>query len=51
MGRDVLLVTELFPPAIGGSSELFANIYSRLDGARVTVLCDENARGAAVLVP
>jgi phosphatidylinositol alpha-1,6-mannosyltransferase len=27
----IILVSELFPPAIGGSAELLANIYSRVD--------------------
>jgi len=35
----ILLVTEVFPPAIGGSAVLFENIYSRLAG-RVVVLTD-----------
>jgi phosphatidylinositol alpha-1,6-mannosyltransferase len=39
LGSDIILVTELFPPAIGGSSVLFQNIYRRLEG-RVTVLTD-----------
>jgi phosphatidylinositol alpha-1,6-mannosyltransferase len=34
----VLLVTELYPPAVGGSAVLFENIYSRLPGVDVTVL-------------
>ena len=37
---DLLLVTELFPPAIGGSGELLNNIYGRLSGLSVTVLTD-----------
>lgn len=37
----VLLVTELYPPAVGGSAVLFANIYSRLTGPSVTVLADD----------
>lgn len=31
-------MTELFPPAIGGSAVLFEQIYSRLEGSDVTVL-------------
>jgi phosphatidylinositol alpha-1,6-mannosyltransferase len=33
-----LLVTELYPPAIGGSAVLFENIYTRLPGSEVHVL-------------
>jgi phosphatidylinositol alpha-1,6-mannosyltransferase len=36
----VLLLTELFPPAIGGSPVLFEAIYSRLTDTRVIVLAD-----------
>ena len=32
MTDRILLVSEYFPPAIGGSSELLANIYTRLHG-------------------
>lgn len=35
---DVLLVSELFPPSVGGSAQLFGNIYSRLRGIRTSVL-------------
>ena len=35
---DVLLVSELFPPNVGGSAQLFGNIYSRLRGIRTSVL-------------
>jgi phosphatidylinositol alpha-1,6-mannosyltransferase len=35
-----LLVTELFPPAVGGSAVLFHGIYSRLANTDVTVLTD-----------
>jgi phosphatidyl-myo-inositol dimannoside synthase len=35
---DLLLVTEIFPPIVGGSAQLFECIYSRLAAARVTVL-------------
>jgi phosphatidylinositol alpha-1,6-mannosyltransferase len=34
-----LLVSQFFPPAIGGSANLLSNVYSRL-GDRVTVLTD-----------
>ena len=27
--RAVLLVTELFPPAVGGSAVLYENVYAR----------------------
>lgn len=37
---DILLVSELFPPAVGGSSVLFDGIYSRLDTLDVAVLTD-----------
>ena len=33
-----LLVSELFPPAVGGSAVLFDGIYSRLRGADVASL-------------
>jgi phosphatidylinositol alpha-1,6-mannosyltransferase len=36
---DVLLVSQFFPPAIGGSASLLANVYSRL-GRPVRVLTD-----------
>lgn len=35
---DVLLVTDVFPPAVGGTAELFANVYSRLAPLRVSVI-------------
>jgi phosphatidyl-myo-inositol dimannoside synthase len=38
MKIPLLLVTELFPPAIGGSAVLFQEIYSRLPGADMRVL-------------
>ena len=38
-GSRILLVTQVFPPAIGGSAVLFENIYSRIAG-RVVVLTD-----------
>jgi phosphatidylinositol alpha-1,6-mannosyltransferase len=34
----VLLVTELFPPALGGSATLFGEIYSRFGGTPVAVM-------------
>ena len=36
----LLLLTELFPPAIGGSAVLLQGIYSRVERAEVTVLTD-----------
>ncbi len=36
----LLLLTELFPPAIGGSAVLFQGIYSRVEGADVVLLTD-----------
>jgi phosphatidyl-myo-inositol dimannoside synthase len=38
---DILLLTELFPPAIGGTPVLFENVYSRIEGVKVQVLTDE----------
>jgi phosphatidylinositol alpha-1,6-mannosyltransferase len=35
---DLVLVTEIFPPGMGGSAQLFSNAYSRLRGTPVTVL-------------
>ena len=35
-----LLLTELFPPAVGGSAVLFQGIYTRLEQTNVTVLTD-----------
>jgi len=39
-GSRLLLLTELFPPAIGGSAVLFHGIYSRLRDAHVRVLTE-----------
>ena len=36
----VLLLTELFPPDVGGSPVLFEAIYSRLENTPVVVLAD-----------
>jgi phosphatidylinositol alpha-1,6-mannosyltransferase len=47
-GSHALLVSELFPPAVGGSAVLFEGIYSRLQGADVTVVTD-GTRGAGVV--
>jgi phosphatidylinositol alpha-1,6-mannosyltransferase len=35
---EILLISELFPPVIGGSAELLANVYGRLSHTDVTVL-------------
>lgn len=48
---DILLVSDLFPPAIGGSAELFGNVYSRLRNIRTSVLTQRipaGPRGPAV---
>src|SRR5262245_21918486 len=37
-GGRIVLLTELYPPAVGGSAVLFHGIYSRLDDADVTVV-------------
>lgn len=41
----VLLLSELFPPAVGGSAVLFDNIYSRLPQGSVQVLTDDAFSG------
>lgn len=48
--QSALLVSELFPPAVGGSAVLFQEIYSRLTDIEVVVLTDREAvpAGAAV---
>src|SRR5262249_21276419 len=43
----VLLLTELFPPAVGGSPMLFGSIYSQLRDFKVTVLTRDGVRGTA----
>ncbi len=45
--NGILLLTELFPPAVGGSAVLFHEIYSRLTGLPVTVLTDPRPRKVA----
>jgi phosphatidyl-myo-inositol dimannoside synthase len=40
-GSGVILVTELFPPTVGGSAVLFANIYSRLRTLDVVLITEE----------
>ncbi len=39
----MLLVTELFPPAVGGSPVLYENVYSRFGNVEVHVLTDPEA--------
>jgi phosphatidylinositol alpha-1,6-mannosyltransferase len=39
-GHGLLLLSELYPPAIGGSAVLFGEIYSRLGDTPVTVLSE-----------
>ena len=36
--KGILLVSEVYPPAIGGSGVLLENLYTRLDGIAVRVL-------------
>ena len=38
--RGIVLLSELFPPAIGGSAVLFGEIYSRMRDIPVTVITD-----------
>jgi phosphatidylinositol alpha-1,6-mannosyltransferase len=45
--RKVLLVSEIFPPAIGGSGALLDSVYSRLDDTDVTVLAEGDERRPA----
>jgi phosphatidyl-myo-inositol dimannoside synthase len=37
----VVLVSEVFPPAVGGSGVLLANVYGRLTGERPTVITSD----------
>jgi len=46
----VLLLTELFPPDVGGSPVLFEAIYSRLRNTAVVVLADNKAATRPVAV-
>lgn len=41
----ILLFSELYPPAIGGSAVLFREVYSRLGDIPVSVLADEGKFG------
>jgi phosphatidyl-myo-inositol dimannoside synthase len=43
--RSVLLVTELYPPAVGGSAVLLGNIYPRIAATPLTVLTDDRVDG------
>ena len=45
----ILVVSEVFPPAIGGSGALLENVYRRVAGTRVRVLADEEPAGSATL--
>ena len=45
-GRRLLLITEWFPPAVGGSAELLANIYSRVSRCGVDVIADDSQAAA-----
>jgi len=47
----VLLLTELFPPDVGGSPVLFEAIYSRLRDTAVVVLADNKGAARPVAVP
>jgi phosphatidylinositol alpha-1,6-mannosyltransferase len=42
----LLLVTAMYPPAVGGSAVLFENVYSRCRDARVVVLTDDLVQGS-----
>ena len=44
-GGTLLVVSEIFPPAIGGSGELLDNIYGRLQNQRVVVLAHGDVDG------
>lgn len=44
-GGTAVVVTELFPPAVGGSATLLENVYARLTSADVVVLTDGSASG------
>jgi phosphatidylinositol alpha-1,6-mannosyltransferase len=38
--RDIVLVSQVFPPAVGGSGSLLYNIYRRIEDIRVTAVVD-----------
>ena len=46
-GPGILLVTELFPPHVGGSAELLANTYERVVSMATTVLTESPYATAA----
>jgi len=41
----VLLVTQVFPPVVGGSGQLLESVYSRMTGVDVTVMMDDATCG------
>jgi phosphatidyl-myo-inositol dimannoside synthase len=41
---DIVLVSQMFPPAVGGSGELLANVYSRISGPSIHVITDALSR-------
>ena len=43
--NGILLVSELFPPAVGGTAEVFGNVYARLGDVATTVLTDGSGNG------
>jgi phosphatidylinositol alpha-1,6-mannosyltransferase len=43
----ILLVSQVFPPAVGGSGVLLENVYSRITAADVTVFTDRATCGGA----
>ncbi len=45
MTPGILVVSEVFPPAIGGSGTLLENVYRRMPGRRVRVLAHEAPPG------
>ena len=49
----ILLVSEYFPPAIGGSSELFSNVYTRMAGdvSVLTTIVESTAEAPVEGVP
>ncbi len=44
---SILLFTELYPPAVGGTAVLFANVYSRVRSAKVCVVTDPQTSAGA----
>jgi len=43
----ILLLSQVFPPAVGGSGVLLENVYSRITAADVTVFTDRGTCGGA----